>query len=312
MEHKPIDRRKLPEQAVLSTWMAPDGWACRRLDWLQPKGTKPRGSLLFAGGRGDFIEKYIEAHAEWHARGWNVTTFDWRSQGGSRGDIEGGHLDSLDPLVDDLEALVAHWRAHTPGRHVAVAHSLGGHILLRALAERSLGLDAAVLVAPMLMINSGPVPSAGASFLSNMLSFVGLGRQPMAYAPEPAQGSGSLRQRILTGSAERYEDELWWWDKQPGYNIGTPSWGWMKAAYASCEAHTPERLAKVDTPLLLIGTETDRLVSAAAIHAAAALLPKAELLMFTNAAHEILRDSDPVRLEAFTRIDAFLHLHAPA
>jgi len=312
MEHRPIDRRKLPAAALLSSWTAPDGWLYRRLDWRQPEGAKVRGSLIFAGGRGDFIEKYVEAHAHWHARGWNVTTFDWRSQGGSRGDIEGGHLDSLDPLVDDLEALIGAWREGTPGPHVAVAHSMGGHVLLRALAEARARLDAAVLVAPMLMINSGPVPPSGASFVSNLLSFFGWGRQPMVHASEPAPGPGSLRQRILTSCPDRYEDELWWWGQQPGYNIGTPSWGWMKAAYASIEALTPEKLREIDTPVLLIGTDADRLVGAAAIRAAAAILPKAELLMFPTAAHEILRESDAVRLQAFARIDAFLDLHAPA
>jgi lysophospholipase len=312
MDHPPIDRRALPPGATLSTWAAGDGWPYRRLDWLQPRGDRVRGSLLFASGRGDFIEKHIEIYAHWHRRGWNVTTFDWRSQGGSRGDIVGGHLDSLDPLVDDLEGLMAAWSAGTPGPHVAVAHSMGGHLLVRALAERRPSLDAAVLVAPMLMINSGPVPPAGASWLSGFLSFFGWGRQPVVPLSRPPSESGSMRQRILTGSAERYQDELWWWEREPGFNLGTPSWGWMKAAYASCDRLTPAVLKEVETPILIVATEADRLVSAAAIHAAASLLPHAELLMFPDAAHEILRESDAVRLEALARIDAFLDEHAPA
>jgi lysophospholipase len=64
--------------------------------------------------------------------------------------------------------------------------------------------------------------------------------------------------------------------------------------------------------VLLIGTERDRLVSPAAIRSAAAGLPNSELFMFTDAAHEILRESDPVRLEALARIDAFLDRNAPA
>jgi lysophospholipase len=312
MEDSVIDRRAIPAGAVLSTWAAWDGWPHRRLDWLQSEGAKLRGSLLFASGRGDFIEKHIEVFAHWHRRGWNVTSFDWRSQGGSRGDIVGGHLDSLDPLVDDLEALIAAWRAETPGPHVAVAHSMGGHLLMRSLAERRPPLDAAVLIAPMLMINSGPVPPAGASWLSSFLSFFGWGRQPVVPLSRPASEAGSMRQRILTSSPERYQDELWWWEREPGFNLGTPSWGWMKAAYASCDRLTPEALRKVETPILLIGTEADRLVSPSAIHAAASVLPNAELLMFRDAAHEILRESDPVRLEALARIDSFLDEHAPA
>ena len=29
------------------------------MEWPQPKGRPVRGSLLFAGGRGDFVEKYL-------------------------------------------------------------------------------------------------------------------------------------------------------------------------------------------------------------------------------------------------------------
>src|SRR4051794_20716229 len=141
-----FDRRAIPGGASFSTWAAPDGWPYRLLDWPQGAGKdsaggKVRGSLLFAGGRGDFIEKYLEADAHWHARFWDVTAFDWRGQGGSRGAIVGGHLDSFDPLVDDLAALIAAWRARTPAPHVAIGHSMGGHLLLRTLAERKPALD---------------------------------------------------------------------------------------------------------------------------------------------------------------------------
>ena len=64
-------------------------------------------------------------------------------------------------------------------------------------------------------------------------------------------------------------------------------------------------------PVLLIGTERDRLVSPAAIRRAAGQLPEAEILMFDDAAHEILRERDPVRLRALAGIDAFLDRHAP-
>ena len=61
---------------------------------------------------------------------------------------------------------------------------------------------------------------------------------------------------------------------------------------------------------MLIGTERDRLVSPAAIRRAASLLPQSELLMYDDAAHEILREADSVRLRALAAIDAFLDRHA--
>jgi lysophospholipase len=312
MASKTFNRRAVPAQARPGVWAARDGWALRRLDWLQPGGTAGRGSLLYAGGRGDFVEKYLEIQNHWFERGWNVTAFDWRGQGGSRGAIEGGHLDSLDPLVEDLASLVASWRAAAPAPHVAVGHSMGGHVLLRALCERDLGLDAAILTAPMLGINSAPVPALAAAATASLMTAIGLGRHPAWHQPKAPPPRGSMRQAILTGCPERYEDELYWWQKDPGYNLGAPSWGWLKAAYESCARLTPERLARVRTPLLLVGTDRDRLVDPDAIRVAARRLPDAELLMFPTAGHEILREKDAVRLAALARIDAFLDARAPA
>ncbi|MFL6846366.1 MAG: alpha/beta hydrolase [Allosphingosinicella sp.] len=309
MPSKAFDRRAIPESARIGRWTAPDGWTYRTLELRQPEGKKPRGSLLFAGGRGDFIEKYLEIEAHWHARGWNVTAFDWRGQGASQGDRPGGYLDTFDTLVADLEGLIERLLA-SPGPHVVIGHSMGGHVLLRTLAERRPAIDAAVLVAPMLMINSAPIPPLAAEWLASAASLFGLGAHHAWQQPSQAQPAGSARQAFLTGCKDRYEDELWWWEKEPDFNLAAPTWGWLRAAYASCAALTPAKLAKVETPVLLLGAEHDRLVSAPAIRDAARHLPHAELVMFDDSAHEILRERDAVRLEALARIDDFLDRNA--
>ena len=301
-----FDRRVHPDGATFSTWESPDGWAHRRMDWPQAKGTKPRGSLLFAGGRGDFIEKYLEAFDHWHGEGWNVTAFDWRGQGASRGEAGSADSHALERLVEDLGALMSGWSASGAEPHVAIAHSMGGHVLLRALAELKPKLAAAVLVAPMIAINSGPMPAWSASWLASAMSAFGWAGHPAWHQPRAPEPAGSLRQSILTGCPERYEDELWWWKKQPGFNIGPPSWAWLDAAYRSSARFTPEALGAISVPLLLLGAEKDRLVSPAAIRRAASLVLGAELKMHPDSGHEILRERDEVRLDAHARITAFL------
>ncbi|HZG09070.1 MAG TPA: alpha/beta hydrolase [Allosphingosinicella sp.] len=305
-----FNRRALPAAARVSHWLAPDGWRYRRMHWPQEKTGAARGSLLFAGGRGDFIEKYLEAQHHWHEAGWDVTAFDWRSQGGSRGTIEGGHLDSLDPLVDDLEALIADWKAATPAPHVVVGHSMGGHVLLRTLAERRPELAAAVLIAPMVMINTAPLPVWAAAATAQSMAGLGWGRVPAWRDGADPAPPGSSRQNFLTRCPERYADEQYWWNREPGFSLGPPSWGWLHAAYRSCAELTDARLAGIAVPVLFIATETDRLVSAEAIRRAHKAIPETNLLMFPDAGHEILREQDPVRLQALGRIDGFLDRHA--
>ncbi|HEX8533069.1 MAG TPA: alpha/beta hydrolase [Allosphingosinicella sp.] len=310
MKVGPIDRRALPPQARVAVWQSGDTWPMRRLEWVQPEGRPVRGSLLLLGGRGDFIEKYVEPLAYWHARGWNVTSFDWRSQGESQGSIKGGHLDSFDDVLSDGAALIEDWlQGARP--HVAVGHSMGGHLLLRILAERRPPVAAAVLVAPMVGINSSPLPPMLAQAIAQNLTMFGRGRIPV-WKHEGKLQKGSLRRKILTSCPKRYADELWWFEQRPAYSLGAPSWGWLAAAYRSIASLTAAKLRSIDLPVLLLGTERDRLVSPGAIKWAAELLPNSELMMFPEAGHEILREADPIRIAALERIDRFLDERAAA
>lgn len=302
-----VDRRAHPEGATFAIWRTSDAWRIRRMDWPQPAGTQPRGSLLFLNGRGDFIEKYIEVLAHWHSRGWNVTAFDWRGQGGSAWSIVAGHVDSFDLLVKDGGAFIDKWLIKNPGPHVAVAHSMGGHLLLRILAEKNPKFSAIALVAPMLAINSGPLPRWLARPAAALLTRIGA-RETRAWKHDPK--SRLARQPLLTSCKERFSDEIWWKEKQRGFDIGPPTWGWLRAAYASMAKVKPRLLRKIDKPVLLVGTEIDRLVDPREIKRAAGLLPNSQLVMFRDSAHEILREVDAIRLFALQQIDDFLEWHA--
>jgi lysophospholipase len=306
------DRRTMPAEMIVSRWIAPDGWDHRRYEW--PAGsTAGRGSILFQAGRADYIEKYLEPLAHWHERGWHLSGFDWRGQGRSGrllADPRTGHLASIDPLVDDLAAFVAAWRAETPGPHVLIGHSMGGHVMLRLMAEQGVAVDAAVLAAPMLGVNSAPLPGWAARSIARAACRVGRSER-RAWEPRDNPATHRLRQRALTHCEDRYADSAWWKAGQPDLGLGPPSWGWIAAAFASTAAlRRPGVLERTAVPILLIGAERDRLVTAGAIRAAAARLPAAELHMVPDAAHELLREADAVRLPIMAHIDQFLDKHA--
>jgi len=318
-----IDRRVLPARAILGEWIAADGWRHRRIDWPAAPGVPPRGSLLLQAGRGDFVEKYIETMDHFSRAGWAVTGFDWRGQGGSHDPARIGdacQLPDLAPLVNDLGAFAGEWRAATPGPHVAIGHSMGGHVLLRALAAKAIELDAAVLVAPMLGLNSAPVPIWLATAAARGLCLLGLADRPAWSTPteKPVRGGrakeGHARQTNLSTSAERYADELWWRESNPAYGLGAPSWGWLVAAQAASDRLLRDpALGAIDTPVLILAAEADRLVTIAPIRRVAARIPGAALHVFgPEAAHEILRDGDAVRIDAIGRIDRFFDDRAPA
>jgi lysophospholipase len=301
-------RRTLPADARITMDAAADGWALRR---FARDGTG-RGALMFQGGRGDVFEKYLEALDDWHRRGWAVTAFDWRGQGGSGrlcADRHVGHCDDFAPWIDDLVRIWRAWTATHAGPHVIVGHSMGGYLALRALLDGGIRADAAVLVAPMLGLRS-PV---GAWIGGRVAAAMRRAGDPARPAWKSHERPGRFtRQRLLTADDARYADEEWWMTAQPGLRLGPPSWAWLDEAFrATARLRADPKLATLTTPVLMLVAEDDRLVDPRAAARVAARLPAATLIRFgTGAAHELLREADPVRERAMTAIDDFLARHA--
>ena len=308
-------RRAYPDGSTMTMQAMRDGWALRVFDW--PAAGAARGTILFAGGRGDFIEKYLESFAHWHAQGWSVTAFDWRGQGKSgrlTADPNVGHIDDFGVWIDDLGEFYARWESANSGPHVMIAHSMGGHLLIRALIERRIAPDAAVFIAPMFGIETPPVPLGVARFLFAGLCKIGLAKRPAWKGNERPAAPWASRQRFLTHDAERYADEIWWLDNHPALKLGPPSFGWLAAAIASTRAtEVAGLLEQVAVPLLILGTDGDRLVSPPAIRRFANRLPNAQCHIYdASVAHEILRECDGARDDALDRIETFLDQAAPA
>ena len=288
------------------------GTKIRRIDWAPylPEA-EPRGSILFLPGRGDAYEKYLETLHDWHRAGWHVTGADWRGQAGSGrlgADEVTGHVEDFGVWVADLAEFWAQWIAETPGPHIVAGHSMGGHLVLRALVEQRIAPVAAILSAPMLGFTGNRLPHRimhGAARLLTRLR----GATTPAWKWSEKPGEMPLgRIKLLTHDADRYADELFWREHRPQLVMGPGSWGWVERAYASIGAiFAPGQLERVETPVLLIGTSNDALVDIAAIERAAERLPRGELLAFgEEARHEILREADGVRDRAMAAIAGFL------
>lgn len=303
----PFDRRAWPAGGQLDYWHAPDGWPIRRYRL----GDGSRGRMMVIGGRGDMIEKYLEVIHHWAVQGWAVTSFDWRGQGGSgrlTDDPLCGHIDDFATWISDLRALTAQWRQGGKGPTVTLGHSMGGHLLLRALAEGLAPPDAAILIAPMLGLHTAPLPRSVAMALARFMLLIKQGKKRAWTQKEGSARQQRMRQERLTHDPERYADELWWRDHSRGIALGPPSWNWVAQALQSTQDMSQAEVVKAArTPILILGSKADRLVDPAAILEMARRLPNARLHLYgSNAAHEILRELDPVRLDALARIDLFL------
>lgn len=302
-------RRAIPDEARIGYWTAPDGWKLRRFDW---PARAPRGRMLFQTGRGDIFEKYLETFAHLHAQGWSVTAFDWRGQGGSgrlSSDPHVGHASDYRVFDADLAAFWADWSAEEAGGdvpRVVLGHSMGGMMVMRALAARAIDADAAILVAPMIGLKA----PFGATVSARIARWIAGRGDPAraAWRSNERPGSVASRQSLLTHDADRYSDEGWWQAAHPDLVLGPPSWAWLAEGFAGAAAlATDPRVESIDTPVLVLVAEADKLVDPRAALRLAARLPDAQVVRFGGeSAHEILREADEVRNRALSAIDSFL------
>lgn len=272
---------------------------------------RPRGSILFLPGRGDFYEKYLETLDHWARQGWRVTAADWRGQAASGRlgtDAVTGHIDDFATWVGDLGVLWRTWQAETPGPHVLAGHSMGGHLVLRAAAEGVAAPDALLLSAPMLGLAAQVLPAALMHPLARVMASLGDPRRPAWKWSEKPGETPASRAALLTHDLARYEDELWWREHRPELVMGPGSWGWVERAYASMRLLARgDVLARVTQPVLILATDNDKLVGYRAIARAARALPDARLVNYGKASHhEILREADSLRDAALAEADAFL------
>ncbi len=309
-----FDRRSIPSTASESYWHAGDGWPIRRIDWSSIG--KTRGSLLFLPGRGDHYEKYLETLGYFAAAGWRVTGIDWRGQGGSGRLLDAtsiGHIDDFSTWVADLKGFWSFWKQEGPGPYVVVAHSMGGHLAMRSLAENTIDPDAVALSAPMLGIPTLGFPVSWHHALVRFMASLGDGNRAAWKEGEKPMSPASIRGQMLTHDPDRYEDEMFWWRARPAIKLGPPSWHWVERAIASTRMlDQPNVLENIQTPVLLMATTGDKLVDTRRSIKDAGRLPHGELLLFgKEASHELLRECDSVRDKCLSAIDSFFDRNSP-
>ena len=303
-----FDRRAIPAHATESRWTAPDGWAIRRIDWPVPDAA--RGSLLLLGGRGDFYEKYLETMEQFHRAGFAVTGLDWRGQGGSGrflDDPHVGHVERFDSWIDDLTAFWREWTASRPGPHSLLAHSMGGQIALRAAVDGRVVPDRLLLSAPMLGFHLTGMPFALAQLVARaMARLLPPGGKAWKEGEKPLSPARA-RQGQLTHDPVRYADEGWWWEARPELKLGAASWRWVAAAMDSMAALArPGRIEGCAVPTLMVSPVRDALVDAKAAARIVRRLPNGAVRLWSGAAHEILREAEPLRSEVIATLIRFI------
>jgi lysophospholipase len=311
-EHLPepdawLRRHRLPDAARQSFLPMADGWPVRVVNLPQ----RDKGHILILTGRADFVEKYAELLHDLADAGWGATIFDWRGQGLSRRvgkTPQHGASPGFNIWLRDLGTMIDWATNNSDGPLLAMAHSMGGHLLLRHLAAGGGRIARAVLLAPMIGLKVQPLGAGLGRLVAGMQVVRGKGDDFVWGGGPWQQGrAGEQRQRWLTSDLERFSDESWWVGTYPALALGSVTWGWLDEAFASIAALTAPGLAEgISTPLQFQIPARDGLVDSAATRRFAARIPGAQLLDYPQGAHELLREADPLRGQVLAAAMAFL------
>ena len=298
----------VPDGAVAGKVRTPDGIELRFARWSGAAISK--GTVCVFGGRGEFIEKYFETVNDLRQRGFTVAAMDWRGQGHSSRQLPDpgkGHVDSFSEYETDLATFMQQAvLPNCPAPYVALTHSMGGAILLRAAHSGQRWFERAVLVAPMI-----DLPAARASLpmrmLFRMLHRAGLGH---SYVPGGNVDRGRKRRfagNPLTSDPQRYARNVTIVDQHPTLGIGPPTVAWLDAAFETIMAFRgKDYLPHIDQPTLMLAAGADSVVSPAAVARFAARLPAGASLVIEGARHEILQEDDRYRAQVWAAFDAFV------
>ncbi len=284
---------------------------------FQPAPDVPaRGVCVLLNGQTEFIEKYFEVIDELRGRGFAVATMDWRGQGDSgrmTNDSRKSFVGDFSEYDQDLDTLMD-WIVTPmlePGeRPVALAHSMGAHVLLRALARRPASFRACALSAPMIAISF----RGQHEFLARVVTAIQMWRgRPRDWvwgmeARDPHKVSFATQ--LVTSDPQRFERTQILLREHPDLRLAGATWGWLAAALRSMD-WLSHQARSVTTPLLMVGAGRDRICVTAKTKAFAQAAPNADYVEIKEAGHEILMERNPIRAEFWRAFDAFVARHCP-
>ena len=275
-----------------------------------------RGVCVLLNGQTEFIEKYFEVIDELRARGFAVATMDWRGQGASDRHVDDsrksfvGDFSEYDEDLDTLLNWIVRPMLKGGEKPVALAHSMGGHNLLRHLARRPADFAAVVLNAPMIAISLRGqrdwLVRAVTGFERGRRHAGGWGWGMQERDPHRI----TFQTQMVTSDPQRFERTQALLREHPDLRMAGATWGWLAAAMRSMAwLRAPGRAEAIATPALIVGAGADRICLTPAAKAFAARMPHADYVEIAGAGHEVLMERDIYRAPFWAAFDAFTAKH---
>ncbi|MBI1383503.1 MAG: alpha/beta fold hydrolase [Rhizobiales bacterium] len=312
MELVALAKNPVPSGAHVAMLTADDGVQLRTARWEASRGPR-RGTVCLFGGRTEYIEKYFEVVADLRRRGFAVATMDWRGQGGSDRLLPNRHKGHVRDFKEYDRDVVRFMRdvvlPDCPPPYIALAHSMGGNVLLRAARTPGTWFERMVLCAPMVRLarEGLGLPSAVARTAAESTATAGLGWLYVPGGTDAGWESQPFEGNVLTSSRDRYERNQAIVKAEPRLSLGAPTFGWMRAALRSMALVSSARFAsEVYVPILFVAAGDDAVVDSRAIEQIAVRIKMATYVLIPGARHEVLQEAEDIRRQFWAAFDAYV------
>lgn len=262
-------------------------------------------AVIVLGGRTEFCEKYAELFYSLKDCGCTLYSLDHRGQGLSGRLLkqrQKGHVDQFSDYGDDLSIFInSIVKQQKHQKIIVIAHSMGGTIAMDYHLRYPGNLDTMILSAPMLGINTDPLPHRVAEWLVKAAIIAGK-------SDEYILGSGyydsskQFEDNKLTSSRERFAVTRELFGYFSDAQLGGPTYGWVDQSFQAMETICTSA-GTIDIPVVILQGEADEVVENEAQSAFCSACTTCTLHTIEGALHEILMEKDDMRNQALAIIN---------
>jgi lysophospholipase len=285
-----------------------------RYGWNAPENA--RGLIVIAEGRTEVIEEYFENIRDYNAQGFACAIMDWQGQGMSYryfDDNSRHHSEGFNHDMEDFAFLQNELDLNPNLQNlpkILFAHSMGGNLSLRYLAEHDHDFKCAVLSAPML----GLRPRRFIKYFGNVIlqSIAKLGWNGRYAIGQSAWNEAfcQITKHKVSSDIIRQNLQPYLFKTRPELRCGGVTYGWVAHALESIYLLQRKKYCqKIKLPVFMGIAKKDVVVDNFMALKTARNLPQCEVHFYEGSQHQIHREKDEIRNEFMKDMITFINSH---
>lgn len=269
-----------------------------------------KASIVLIHGFTEFYKKLYEMTWYFLNMGYNVFLYDQRGHGLSQREVDNlqlTHINNFDDYVRDLEHIINNVvKKAAPGLPIYLfGHSMGGAVVSLYLEQHSDEIERAILSSPMVCPKTHGLPGGlvrkAATLYAKKEGWNARFRQSVTFNPNPSFNHSS------DSSYARFKHNLDYRIRDERYQTSAFTNKWM------CEALNVKKrllnrrtIGKIQTRILIISAEKDRVVHTRPQHILSGILPNSTLIVMPGAKHTVYTASEPLLTSFYETVFDFL------